>query len=108
MLLKYDSAIWTRAKNRLVIHRQAPACYRQVACQSTEQGGFAATGWAEHANQLTGRDCEIEIANSLKGVSAIPERDRYTLDADTSDRSRRNIRYPNIHRATVGCRYGIR
>ncbi|MCY1529956.1 hypothetical protein D9M68_651290 [compost metagenome] len=74
-MLEHHAALGRRAGHRQAIDQQRAGAGREVAGQGAEQGGLAAAGRAEDADELARRDAEVQPLHGFEGISALPEAD---------------------------------
>ncbi|MCY1541563.1 hypothetical protein D9M68_772630 [compost metagenome] len=84
MVLEHHAAFRRWAGDRVAIHLQAAGAGRQVPGQSAQQGGLAAAGRAEDADEFPRRDGEVQGLHRLEGVAPLAEADGQAARGDAA------------------------
>src|SRR5690606_4172180 len=80
MVLEHHAALGRGSGDRLAVHLQHAVTGSQMPGQSAQQGGFAATGRPENADELTRPGIQLERTDRLEGAAALAQANGQLVD----------------------------
>ena len=102
MVLKHDAPIGMRAGDVTAVEADAAGAEGQMSCDGPQQRRLAASRGAEEADELLGRDVEVDVLDDVEGGGSSSEPDHATLQGDVAADGARGLGHRAPPRAAQG------